>query len=118
MSLDLLALARDFLVIAYMLVLRIGVPILLVLMVGLWLERWLEEREVEAPLHPIPHSIPVARHCWEMKRNRDTEQAKAVSAQRPDLPCWLALQVNGRGVKEMCYTCPIFTAHAPAPIAL
>ncbi len=45
MSIDLFAIVRDVLVIAYMFVLRIGVPLLITLMIGAWLRRMLEEKE-------------------------------------------------------------------------
>ncbi len=45
MSIDLFAIVRDVLVIAYMFVLRIGVPLLITLMIGAWLRRLLEEKE-------------------------------------------------------------------------
>jgi hypothetical protein len=112
MSLDLFAIVRDALVIAYMFVLRIGVPILITLMIGAWLRRLLEEREekpAEAPL-----ALQAGQHCWDITHTPDSEEARAMSAQRPDLPCWLALQVSGAGLKEMCHTCPVFAAHAPA----
>ncbi len=40
-----LAIVRDVLVIAYMFVLRIGVPLILTLMIGAWLRRLVEEKE-------------------------------------------------------------------------
>ncbi len=56
MSVDLIGVVRDVLVIAYMFVLRIGVPLLITLMIGAWLRKLLEEKQpvsqeksVEAP---------------------------------------------------------------------
>jgi hypothetical protein len=114
MSIDLFSIVRDLMVIAYMFVLRIGVPILITLMIGAWLKRLLEERE-EKP-ETVPVVLKAGQHCWDVTKTLDTEQAQAVAAQRPDLPCWLALQVSGAGLKENCYTCPVFTADAPAVV--
>ncbi len=113
---DLIGFVRDVLVVGYMFVLRIGVPILITLMLGAWLKHFLEERESKE----LPESKPLAlveqQHCWEVKQCPETEQARCVAKQRPDLPCWLALQVNGTGLKEGCYSCPIFTARAPVTV--
>ena len=112
MSFDILGIMRDVMVIGYMFILRIGVPILITLMIGAWLKRLLEEHE-EKPV-TTPLVLKSGQHCWDVVHTTDTDQVKAVATQHPDLPCWLALQVSGAGVQEMCYTCPAYTAHAPA----
>ncbi len=112
---DLIGFLRDLFVVGYMFVLRIGVPILITLMLGAWLKHFLEEREAKVMPEPQPLTL-AAQHCWEVKQCPETEQARCAAKQRPDLPCWLALQVNGTGLKEGCYTCPIFTARAPATV--
>ncbi len=113
---DLMGFARDVLVVGYMLVLRVGVPILITLMIGAWLKHFLEEREAKDQPEPTPSRLETEPHCWEVKQCPETEQARCVARQRPDLPCWLALQVNGAGLKSSCYACPLYTQHAPAPI--
>lgn len=45
MSVDILAVIRDILVVAYMFVLRIGVPLIITLLIGSWLRRLTEEKE-------------------------------------------------------------------------
>ncbi len=112
MSVDIFGIIRDVLVIGYMFVLRIVVPILITLMIGAWLKRLLEEHEEQPAATPV--RLKAGQHCWDVVHTPDTEQIKAVAVQHPDLPCWLALQVSGAGVQEMCYTCPLYTAHAPA----
>ncbi len=108
---DFLAVVRDVLVVAYMFVLRIGVPILITLMIGAWLKRLVEEKD-----KPEQVTAPASSelHCWDIKKCSEAEQAKCIARQRPDLPCWLALQVDGEGLKEMCYTCPVYTVRADA----
>ncbi len=62
MSLEsILAVVRDILVIAYMFVLRIGVPLLLTLMIGAWLRRLVEDKEekVEKAEQPGAAAQPV-----------------------------------------------------------
>ncbi len=106
MQIDLFGIVRDTLVIAYMFVLRIGVPILITLMIGAWLKRLLEEHE-EGP-ETAPLELAPGQHCWDVRKNDTTAQAQTLAAKRPDLPCWLALQVGGKGVQEMCYGCPLY----------
>lgn len=112
MSIDIFGIVRDLFVIAYMFVLRIGVPIIVTLMVGAWLKRLLEEHEDKPEVTTAV--LKPGQHCWDIAKSDDAENARAVAAKRPDLPCWLALQITGAGLKEMCYACPVFTAHAPA----
>lgn len=114
MSFDIFGFVRDALVIAYMFVLRVGVPILITLMIGAWLKRLLEERDAKELPQPTASTSDGQQHCWDVKHCPETERVKCVASQRPDLPCWLAVQVSGGGLKEMCYACPVFTAHAPA----
>ncbi|MBI5876084.1 MAG: hypothetical protein HZB53_00415 [Chloroflexi bacterium] len=96
---DWLGTARDVLVIGYMLFVRVGVPILLTWMLGQWLQKVLRESE---------------------SRSADSAAAAltdpncalgmgAVDSHQPAVPCWLALQISGHGLKHECYTCPLYT---------
>jgi hypothetical protein len=116
MSIDFFGFVRDALVILYMFVLRIGVPILITLMIGAWLRRYLEERDAREAPQGSPARSGTEQHCWDVKHCPETARVECVAAQRPDLPCWLALQVSGGGLKETCYTCPVFTAENPAAV--
>ncbi len=111
---DIFRIARDVLVVAYMLILRVGVPILITLMIGAWLRKLLEEREAREQKRP--DALAAGQHCWEIKQCPEAEQARCAAKQHPDLPCWLALQLNGAGLKPGCYACPIYTQHAPATV--
>ncbi len=111
MEIDIIATVRDILVLAYMVVLRIGVPILITLMIGAWLRRILEKEEDKPQQAAQPATY---KHCWETSGTEQAQQARAIAETRPDLPCWLALQVKGSGLKESCYSCPLYTQHAPA----
>ena len=114
MQIDLFGIVRDSLVIGYMFVLRIGVPLLITLMIGAWLKRLLEEHEEQPETAPL--ELAPGQHCWDVRPNDRTAQAKTMAAQRPDLPCWLALQVGGKGVQDMCYGCPLYQRDAhPTP---
>jgi hypothetical protein len=111
MSVDIFGIVRDALVISYMFVLRIGVPILITLMLGAWLRRLLEEREEKPARAPV--QLKLGQHCWDVVHSAETDQIQSAAAEHPDLPCWLALQVTGQGVQEICHTCPHYAAEAP-----
>src|SRR5512141_563328 len=95
---------RDVLVLAYLVALRVGVPILVTLMLGAWIQRYLERPEKE-----LARTYRVGDPCWEFNQCPDAKEAQCVAAARPDLPCWLAIQVNGGGMSQACYSCPVFT---------
>lgn len=98
---DWLALTRDVLVIGYLLVVRIGVPIWLTWMLGRWLQKVLRESDAK-------------------EAEAEAVRGLCADAQQTDVPCWLALQISGHGLKPACYTCPLYTTagrqlqHAPA----
>ncbi len=104
---------RDVLVVGYMFVLRIGVPILITLMIGAWLQRLLQEPETET--QPSPADLANGKHCWDVNKCEETKRAQCAAFQRPDLPCWLAIQVSGQGLTEKCYSCALFTQRGAAP---
>lgn len=95
-------LVRDVIVLAYMVVLRIGVPILITILLGKWVERKLKERD--AARRRVPKN---AAYCWEREQTPETRRAQRAAEQRPDLPCWLALQVCGITYRG-CQTCHKF----------
>lgn len=96
MSLDFGGLFRDIVVLSYMLVLRIGVPLVITFLVGKWLQKKLEQQD---------KIVASATHCWDKRKTRDSRRAEQAALARPDLPCWLALQASGEGLTENCYNC-------------
>ncbi len=94
-------------------VVRIGIPIALTLAFGHWLERKL--RPAEAPAETLdnaklarkPSNI-IRLHCWDIKRCDGSRRAQCAACQHPELPCWLALQVDGNKVREQCFTCAFY----------
>ena len=113
MSGDLVSVIRDVLVLAYLLTLRVGVPILITLMLGAWMQRILERPESE--LEGRPDLDSAGKHCWDYYSSPEANRARQAAARRPDLPCWLAVQVGGTGLNQACYTCSVFVSRsAPA----
>lgn len=105
----------DGLVVLVLFAIRIGLPIALTLAFGYWLERKLQpEKRSEWPgtgtvtRRPV-HSPKVIRlYCWDVMRCRATERAQCAAFKYPDLPCWLALQVDGDKVRQECFTCELY----------
>jgi hypothetical protein len=115
----------DGIVILAMFFLRVGVPILVTLGIGIWLERKLRPQGTQAQsrdatarrgtIIPFPRvasngraaPVPIA-HCWEVKHCDPTARAQCTAPQRPDLPCWLALQAAGGKVRAECADCELY----------
>ncbi len=106
----------DTLVVLFMFVLRIGVPIAITLLVGRWLEKKLAPREEEQMETKSVYTTRVTRsggkiiqiHCWDLKRCERAKLAQCAAHQRPDLPCWLALQANGDKLRAECFSCALY----------
>lgn len=106
----------DSLIILLLILLRIGLPLGLTLLVGRWLERKLrlptdEERpHVGTRLVRSDRSMRVnPLHCWDIAHCTPTERAQCAAYRRPDLPCWLAIQVEGSKVRQECFTCELYS---------
>ncbi len=106
-----------------MFALRVGVPLVLTLAFGRWLEKKLQpQTEIRRVVRPTAKIIPFpARaaktieaqgHCWDTLQNQATMRAQNAAAQHPDLPCWLALQADGGNVNAECFTCALYQPKA------
>lgn len=91
---------RDVMVLGYMVVLRIGVPLLITVLLGKWLQRKLGQ-----PEKGRMGAANGERYCWDLAKTPETLRAKAAATERLDLPCWLALQASGEGLIQDCFTC-------------
>jgi len=105
----------DFIGLVFMFAVRIGIPLALTLVIGHWLEKKLapqeEIRKSEETAEPTPRTREgniIYVHCWDIKRCESTQRAQCAASERPDLPCWLALQAAGDKVREECYTCAFY----------
>ncbi len=91
---------------------RIAIPIALTLAFGYWLERRLRPPET-APEAQKVHSVRkpsniIRLQCWDIRRCDSTKRAQCAASRHPDLPCWLAIQVEGGKVRENCFTCAFY----------
>lgn len=92
---------RDAIVLGYMLLLRVGMPLLAIIFVGKWIQRCMAESDLREQRERT--GVP---YCWDTQTNARTGNAKTAAAAHPELPCWLAVQVAGGGVTQTCYNCP------------
>lgn len=104
-----------------MFVLRIGVPIVLTLAFGYWLEKKLRPSEQVENNQPVQIEKRWTRtgniiqlHCWDVKKCDTAKRAQCAAAKRPELPCWLALQAEGQKVREECFTCAFYKPQTKA----
>jgi hypothetical protein len=114
----------DTAIILGMFFVRIGVPIVVTIGIGVWLEKKLRPAEFQktsqrvqrGKIIPFPRVQNGARvtaaqraHCWEAKQCDPAKRAQCPAYQRPDLPCWLALQAAGGRVRPQCADCEFYT---------
>lgn len=110
----------DILALIVMFVVRIGIPIALTLAFGLWLERKLQppKEEAEKKANEFARrersSKIIQLHCWDLNHCASSKRAQCAACRHPELPCWLALQVEGGKVREECFTCRLYRADSMA----
>ncbi len=100
-------------VVLLLFVVRIAVPIAFTLAFGHWLERKLrpqeEPAEIQAQVKQVRQASNIIHlHCWDLKRCNAAGRVQCAAYQHPDLPCWLAIQVEGGQVHEQCFTCAFY----------
>ncbi len=103
------------LVVLLMFALRVGVPISITLAFGYWLEKKLRPQEEPVPdrlLRTAEPSRMIGRHCWDLHHCGAAHRAQCAASRHPDLPCWLALQVEGFKLREQCFTCALYKPEA------
>ena len=101
MSDDIFPVLRDVIVLGYMFFLRIGLPLLCIVLIGKW---------IQVKMTQVDRREQIARqgepYCWQSENTPQTRRAQAAAEKYPDLPCWLAVQHAGGGVTEDCVQCP------------
>src|SRR5512132_2848234 len=95
---------------------RIGIPVAITLVLGWWLEKKLRPPEADQgdkivrldTFRQAKSSKVIQLHCWNVKRCDSAKVAQCAASKHPELPCWLALQVEGGKVREECFTCALY----------
>lgn len=110
MPTDLAAMLRDGIVLAYMIFLRVGAPLLVIWFVGKWIQRKMSDADMHEQRVHLREP-----YCWDKRNTAQTQRAKTAAAAHPDLPCWLAVQQAGEGVTEACFNCPRYALQETHP---
>lgn len=106
----------DALMVLFLFAVRIGIPVVITLALGYWLENKLKPHDEEdaTSQQRVQLSVRATRskviqlHCWDMCRCPQARRAACAACRHPDLPCWLALQVDGEKVRQECFTCFLY----------
>lgn len=109
----------DTATVIFMFILRIGLPLAVTLAFGYWLEKKLNPQEIQIKKEArVTQSGKrgniIHLHCWDVKRCEQAQRAQCAAYKHPELPCWLALQVEGDKINEQCFTCALYKPQAIA----
>jgi hypothetical protein len=99
-------------------VVRIGVPLAVVLVLSYIAYRWIgEDRAIKSP-EAMQHvtlagPAPIARvlsatHCWDAKGCTAEMKTRCAAVARPELPCWLAVQMKTGHLNKSCDSCGFY----------
>ncbi len=99
-------------------ILRIGVPLALIFGVSYVAYRWLGNEKQPpptiAPLKTIGGRAPMVMllstspHCWDAKGCTAEMKALCPACIRPELPCWLAVQMKTGHLAKDCPDCSFY----------
>ena len=108
-----------------MFALRIGVPILVIMGLSYVAYRWLGE-DTQKTVQPsksataatarvtIGGPAPFAQvlyagaNCWDFKGCTEEMKANCPAVAKPELPCWLAIQMKTGHLKDNCFGCQFY----------
>lgn len=111
----------DWVGLAVMFALRVGIPLALTYYVGCWLEKKFrpeEEvngfRKAEMASRMATSGKIIRLHCWDVRHDESTQNAQIAAAKHTGLPCWLALQTEGAPLREQCTACAFYKPNSIA----
>ena len=105
--------------------LRIGLPLLVIFGLSYLAYRWIGEgkpasvvagKAVAADVQrvalggpaPLAQVLFTNTHCWDVKGCTEEMKAKCPAVARPELPCWLAIQMKTGHLRKNCFTCDFY----------
>jgi hypothetical protein len=102
-----------------LLVLRVGAPMVVIMGLSFLAYRWLSEekpgerRAEQATSVYIPGPAPMAQvlynaagqRCWDAHGCTQAMKANCPAVAKPELPCWLAIQMKTGHLKAKCTDC-------------
>jgi hypothetical protein len=99
--------------------LRIAIPLIVTLGIGELISRRYSARQRAAEAvqeEVVCEGYELGPRCWEIKNCDPTTRETCPAYLRPQIPCWLALQVAGRGLPEECFACEAFNHTQPVTV--
>jgi hypothetical protein len=108
-----------------MLLVRIGVPLLVIFGLSYLAYRWIaEDRSAQAIADkqtiadasrvtiggpaPLAQVLYAGTHCWDVKGCTAEMKAKCPAVARPEIPCWLAVQMKTGHLMKDCPDCGFY----------
>jgi hypothetical protein len=115
----------EILGVAGLFILRLGVPIAIMAVIGYGLRRldakWEAEATASREWEAVPSQVEALKiaeqpeqPCWEIKGCDEERRANCPSCKALDVPCWVArLRATGRLPRE-CHNCDLFALNPAA----
>ena len=115
----------EILAVLALMVVRLGVPLVIILALSYVAYRWIGEEKpsrtgATTSGATIGGAAALAQvlagpHCWDAHGCTAEMKATCPAAARPELPCWLAIQMKTGHLKQNCFDCnfyerPVITA--------
>ena len=115
----------ETLVVLAMLALRIAVPLLVIFGISYVAYRWIGEEKpatvstarqaatatqsatLGGPA-PLAQVLFTGVHCWDVKGCTEEMKAKCPAVAKPELPCWLAVQMKTGHLRQKCSSCNFY----------
>jgi hypothetical protein len=91
--------------------LRILVPLLVTVGIGELVSRYFSARRQsveEESSEAAQQGYRLSPQCWEVKNCDPAVRESCPAYQRPNVPCWMALQLSGHELQEECFACEVF----------
>ena len=121
----------EILAVLALVVLRLGVPLVVIFGLSYLVYRWLgEEKPAQATagkqpnaeavrstlggLAPMAQVLYAGPHCWDVKGCSEEMKAKCPTIARPELPCWLAVQMKTGHLRKNCFNCDFYARPVPS----
>jgi hypothetical protein len=107
------------LAIAVLAVLRIGAPLVVIFGVSYLAYRWIGDDKATQPVAveksaalggraPMAQVLYAGPHCWDDKGCTPEMKATCPAFARPELPCWLAVQMKTGHLNKNCTDCDFY----------
>ena len=117
--------AEGPLIVFLLFLVRLAIPLVILLGLGYLYERHVArqsrseasqghgEAAADPTAHPVTGYAAQAASCWEIMECPLDNRQQCIAAQRPGVPCWLALQLAEGHLPDRCIDCQIFKTSSP-----